>query len=215
MELENWEINELLKTELQEHHSEAQGVPRPRRACWLTHYACATDTTNRRERQPERNPGDINKQRRVENHPPNLGEVELARQHLVAGPLTSSILNNALTLARKKWSPPTVEEITKHGLYIDQTLGTLTSIPQVEQTYAETVVGNTPASTPQRQPGPPQPFFTPINPPAPAMSQQALDQPGIVTNAGSKSLAEVNSGSMNQVRLNSPFDIDLSVHVIQ
>ena len=101
--------------------------------------------------------------------------------------LTVSDLDTALSLAHREWSPPTAEEIAEHGLYIDQTLGTLTSIPQAEQTYAETVVGSTPTTTPQRQPRPQLSFFTPVSQIAPAISHElghrAQDEP-LASNPG-------------------------------
>ncbi|PYH49349.1 uncharacterized protein BP01DRAFT_400709 [Aspergillus saccharolyticus JOP 1030-1] len=64
--------------------------------------------------------------------------------------LSTVDLEQALKLAGQNWSIPSPEEITAENLFIDRVLGTLTSVPENSQSYAETMASESPAPTPQQ-----------------------------------------------------------------
>ncbi|PWY96089.1 hypothetical protein BO94DRAFT_581222 [Aspergillus sclerotioniger CBS 115572] len=64
--------------------------------------------------------------------------------------LSTVDLEQALKIAGQQWSIPSPEEITAESLFIDRVQGTLTSVPENSQSYAETMASESPALTPQQ-----------------------------------------------------------------
>ncbi|KAL4935974.1 hypothetical protein BDV06DRAFT_217020 [Aspergillus oleicola] len=91
--------------------------------------------------------------------------------------LSTVDLEQALKLAGQHWSIPSPEEITAENLFIDRVLGTLTSVPENLQSYAETMASESIAPTPQQ----PSRYISPVSRPPP------LDRQNTPNNACSES----------------------------
>ncbi|KAL4924638.1 uncharacterized protein BDV17DRAFT_295272 [Aspergillus undulatus] len=106
--------------------------------------------------------------------------------------VSTADLGNALRLAGQHWSIPSPEEIEAENLFIDRVLGTLTSVPEHSQSYAETVASESPAPTPRQpshhvslvsRPSPLELQHTPSSPPAEAPPGQYVrrETPALTT----------------------------------